>query len=99
VSAALLLQQGHEVIAGFMKNYADESNPHCHTREDRDMALKVSQYLGIKTFVIFDFRQEYDEKIIQYIYRSYEAGLTPNPDVFCNSEVKFALFLEKALQL
>jgi tRNA-specific 2-thiouridylase len=87
------------VIAGFMKNYADESNPHCHTREDRDMALKVSQYLGIKTFVIFDFRKEYDEQIIQYIYDSYEAGLTPNPDVFCNSEVKFKLFLEEALKM
>lgn len=99
VSAALLIQQGHEVIAGFMKNYADESNPHCQTKQDRDTALKVSQYLGIKTFVIFDFRQEYDELIVQYIYKSYEAGLTPNPDVFCNSEVKFSMFLEQGLSL
>ncbi|HMT27433.1 MAG TPA: tRNA 2-thiouridine(34) synthase MnmA, partial [Candidatus Absconditabacterales bacterium] len=99
VSAYLLLQQGYEVVAGFMKNYADESNPNCHTREDRDMAIKVAQHLGIKTFVIFDFREEYDQKIIQYIYDGYLAGLTPNPDVLCNSEIKFKLFLEKAMEL
>jgi len=51
-----------------MKNYTDESNPQCHTREDRDMALKVATHLGIKTFVIFDFREEYNQRIIQYIY-------------------------------
>ncbi len=99
VSAYLLLQQWYEVVAGFMKNYADESNPNCHTREDRDMAIKVAQHLGIKTFVIFDFREEYDQKIIQYIYDGYLAGLTPNPDVLCNSEIKFKLFLEKAMEL
>ncbi|USN54244.1 MAG: hypothetical protein H6765_06800 [Candidatus Peribacteria bacterium] len=82
-----------------MKNYADESNPNCHTREDRNMAIKVAQHLGIKTFVIFDFREEYDEKIIQYIYAGYQAGATPNPDVLCNSEIKFQLFLQKALDL
>lgn len=82
-----------------MKNYADESNPNCHTRQDRDMAIKVAQHLGIKTFVIFDFREEYDQKIIQYIYDGYLAGLTPNPDVLCNSEIKFKLFLEKAIEL
>ena len=99
VSAYLLLQQWYEVIAWFMKNYADESNPNCHTREDRNMALKVSQFLGIKTFVIFDFREEYDKQIIQYIYESYQAWLTPNPDILCNTEVKFKLFLEKGLEL
>jgi tRNA-specific 2-thiouridylase len=85
----LLQQQGHEVVAGFMKNYTDESNPNCHTREDRDMAIKVAQHLGIKTFVITDFRQEYQQQIIDYIIHTYEAGLTPNPDVFCNNLIKF----------
>jgi tRNA U34 2-thiouridine synthase MnmA/TrmU len=51
-----------------MKNYADESNPNCHTREDRNMAIKVAQHLGIQDFLIFDFRQEYEERIINYIY-------------------------------
>jgi tRNA U34 2-thiouridine synthase MnmA/TrmU len=54
-----------------MKNYADESNPSCHTREDRDMAIKVANHLGIKTFIIFDFRDEYNKKIIDYIYQGY----------------------------
>jgi tRNA U34 2-thiouridine synthase MnmA/TrmU len=55
-----------------MKNYADESNPDCHTRQDRNMAIKVSQFLGIKTFVIFDFREEYHRAIISYIYETYK---------------------------
>ncbi len=99
VAAALLLEQGYEVIAGFMKNYTDETNPNCHTREDRDMAIKVAAHLGIKTFIIFDFREEYDERIIQYIYNGYKEWLTPNPDVLCNSLVKFDLFLQEAKQL
>lgn len=97
VSAYLLKQQGYEVVAGFMKNYADESNPNCHTREDRNMAIKVAQHLGIQDFLIFDFRQEYEERIINYIYEGYKQGITPNPDVFCNNLIKFDLFLEKAM--
>ncbi len=99
VAGYLLLQQGYEVIAGFMKNYADESNPNCHTREDRDMAIKVAQHLGITTFIIFDFREQYDEKIIRYITSTYEQWRTPNPDVLCNSEIKFKLFLEEGEKL
>lgn len=99
VAAYLLLEQGYELIAGFMKNYADEENPDCHTREDRNMAIKVAQHLGISTFVIFDFRQQYDDAIVQYIYEGYKQGITPNPDVLCNSLIKFRLFLDKAKQL
>ncbi len=99
VSAHLLQTQWYEVIAGFMKNYAEEENPHCHTRQDRDMALKVAKHLWIKTFIIFDFREQYHQTIIQYIYDGYEKGLTPNPDVLCNSEVKFKLFLDEAKKL
>lgn len=99
VTAYLLLQQGYDVIAWFMKNYADENNPDCHTRQDRNMAVKVSQHLWITTFVIFDFRQAYHDTIIQYIYDSYHQGLTPNPDILCNTEVKFKLFLEEWIKL
>jgi tRNA-specific 2-thiouridylase len=99
VSAFLLMQKGYDVIAGFMKNYANESNPHCHTRQDRDMAIQVAQHLGIKTFIIFDFRQEYQERIIQYIIDWYQSGITPNPDVLCNSEIKFKIFLQHAISL
>ncbi len=97
VSAYLLKEQGYDVVAGFMKNYADESNPNCHTREDRNMAIKVAQHLGIQDFVIFDFREEYQERIINYIYEWYKQGITPNPDILCNNLVKFDLFLEKAM--
>lgn len=82
-----------------MKNYAQPDNPHCTTRQDRDMAIKVAEYLGIKTFIIFDFRKEYQERIIDYIYEGYLKGITPNPDVFCNNLIKFDLFLEQALSL
>lgn len=99
VTAHLLIQQWYEVIAWFMKNYADESNPDCHTRQDRDMALKVSQYLGIQTFVIFDFRKQYHEQIISYIYDTYKQWLTPNPDILCNTLVKFKLFLDEWIKL
>lgn len=99
VAAYLLLQAWYEVIAGFMKNYADESNPTCHTKEDRDTAIQVAQFLWISTVIIFDFRKEYDERIIQYIYNWYKSWYTPNPDVLCNSQVKFDIFLEAAIKL
>ena len=99
VAAHLLLQQWYDVIAGFMKNYSEPDNPSCTTRIDRDMAIKVAEHLGIKTFIIFDFRKEYQERIIDYIYDGYKKWLTPNPDVFCNNLIKFDLFLEQALNL
>ena len=99
VTAHLLLQQWYDVIAGFMKNYSEPDNPQCTTRQDRDMAIKVAEHLGIKTFIIFDFRKEYQERIIDYIYDGYKKWLTPNPDVFCNNLIKFDLFLEQALRL
>ena len=99
VTAYLLKQQGYEVAAGFMKNFAEPENPNCHTREDRNMAIKVAHHLGIKTFLIFDFRKEYNERIIDYIYEGYQKGITPNPDVFCNNLIKFDVFLEEAEKL
>lgn len=94
VTASLLIEQWYDVIAGFMKNYADESNPNCHTREDRNSALQVAKHLGIKVFTIFDFREEYDQTIIDYIVQWYHKWRTPNPDVLCNTKIKFNLFLK-----
>ncbi len=99
ITAYLLQQQGYEVAAGFMKNFAEPENPHCHTREDRNMAIKVAHFLWIKTFLIFDFREEYNKRIINYIYEWYQKGITPNPDVLCNNLIKFNIFLEEAEKL
>jgi len=98
VTAHLLIKEGYEVCAWFMKNYISEEE-NCPTREDRDEAIKVAQFLGIKTFMIFDFREEYNKKVVEYIYEWYKSGITPNPDILCNSEIKFKLFLEKAMEL
>jgi tRNA-specific 2-thiouridylase len=99
VTAALLIEQWYDVIAGFMKNYADESNPNCHTREDRNSALQVAKHLWIKVFTIFDFREEYQQTIIDYIVQWYQKWRTPNPDVLCNTKIKFDLFLNYGIDL
>jgi len=93
VSAALLLEQGYEVIGGFMKNWSD-----CDWREDRRDAMRVAAKLGIE-FYTFDFERQYREQVVEYMYREYEAGRTPNPDVMCNKCVKFDLFLKEADRL
>lgn len=98
VTAYLLQKEWYEVCAGFMKNYVSEEE-NCPTKEDRDEAIKVATFLGIKTFMIFDFREEYNKKVVEYIYDWYKAWITPNPDILCNSEIKFKLFLERALEL
>jgi len=98
VAAFLLQKQGYEVSCGFMINYLEEDNPACTTRADMEMAKKVADFLGLPFFT-FDYREEYEERIVEYIYREYAAGRTPNPDVFCNNLVKFDLFLEEALEL
>jgi len=98
VTAHLLMKEGYEVVAGFMKNYVSEEEE-CSTRVDRDEAIKVAEFLWIKEFIIFDFREEYNKKIVEYIYEWYQKWITPNPDILCNSEIKFKLFLEKAINL
>ncbi len=99
VSAYLLKEAGYEVSCGFMVNYLDEENPGaCPTRADLDEARHVAEFLGLP-FYTFDYREEYEKRIVEYIYREYEAWRTPNPDVFCNNLVKFDLFLEEALHL
>lgn len=98
VTAYLLQQQGHQVVGGFMLNYLDENDPECTTKADLESFYKVCEFLKIP-YEILDFRQEYSTKILNYIYEGYLRWITPNPDVLCNTEVKFKLFLDEALKL
>lgn len=98
VSAYLLKQAGHTVHCGFMINFLEADNPACTTKIDLQEAKKVADFLELPFFT-FDYREEYERRIIDYIYREYEAGRTPNPDVFCNNLVKFDVFLKEALSL
>ena len=101
VAAYLLLEQGYEVIAIFMRNWVDDEviiSEECPWIEDSNDALLVAEKLGIP-FHVIDFSEEYKERIVNYMFREYEAGRTPNPDILCNREIKFDLFLKKALQL
>lgn len=101
VAAHLLKEQGYEVIALFMKNWHDESvliSEECPWIEDSNDALIVAEKLGIP-FQTVDLSTEYKERIVDYMFREYEMGRTPNPDVLCNREIKFDVFLKIALQL
>jgi tRNA-specific 2-thiouridylase len=101
VAALLLLEQGYEVIGLFMKNWHDDSvviSRECPWLEDSNDALIVAEKLGIP-FQVVDLSVEYKERIVDYMFREYEMGRTPNPDVLCNREIKFDLFLKMALEL
>ena len=99
VSAVLLLQQGYEVIGGFMKNWSDGANDEeCSWRTERRDAMRVASQLGIE-FHTFDFEEEYRKKIYEYMIAEYKAGRTPNPDVLCNKYMKFDLFMREADKL
>ena len=101
VAAYLLQQQGHEVIGLFMRNWNDASvtlEDECPWIEDSNDALLVAKKLGIP-FQVIDMSELYKERIVDYMFAEYEKGRTPNPDVLCNREVKFDIFLETALSL
>jgi len=101
VSAYLLQQQGYEVIGLFMRNWHDDSvilDAECPWIEDSNDALIVAQTLGIP-FQTIDLSAEYKERIVDYMFAEYKAGRTPNPDVLCNREIKFDVFLKTALSL
>ena len=97
VAAYLLKEQWYEVVAWFMKNYVDEENPNCSTYKDANEAIKVAKFLWID-ILSFDLRQEYEDKIIKYIYDWYQKWITPNPDILCNTLIKFDVFLDKAIE-
>ncbi|HSX39356.1 MAG TPA: tRNA 2-thiouridine(34) synthase MnmA [Candidatus Saccharimonadales bacterium] len=96
VSAYLLQQQGYELTGVYMQCW-DSKADGCTAEQDRADAVAVASKLGIK-FEYLDFIKEYKEKVIEYFFKEYEAGRTPNPDVMCNREIKFGLFLEWALK-
>jgi tRNA-specific 2-thiouridylase len=101
VAAYLLQQQGYEVIGLFMKNWHDDSvtvSNECPWLEDSNDALLVAEKLGIP-FQTVDLSEEYKEKIVDYMFSEYEKGRTPNPDVLCNREIKFDVFMKIALSL
>lgn len=101
VAAYLLLQQGYEVIGMFMRNWHDESvtlSDDCPWIDDSNDALLIAEQLGIP-FQVIDLSKEYKERIVDYMFREYEVGRTPNPDVLCNREIKFDVFLKAALDL
>ncbi len=97
VSAALLKQQGHDVTGVYMKNWTqDLPGMKCPWAGDLADAKRVAVQLGIP-FKVFDFQTEYKQKVVDYMIAEYQAGRTPNPDVMCNQEVKFKVFLDAAL--
>lgn len=101
VAAYLLQQQGHDVVALFMRNWNDASvtlEDECPWIEDSNDALMVAQKLGIP-FQVIDMSELYKERIVDYMFAEYEKGRTPNPDILCNREVKFDVFLKTALSL
>lgn len=112
VSAILLLEQGYEVIGAFMKNWSGDVNgPECKNEErvgsefeecgwktERRDAMRVAAQLGIP-FITFDFEKEYRRDVVEYMFREFESGRTPNPDIMCNRFIKFDLFLQEANKL
>jgi len=96
VSTKLLLDQGYSVETAHMVCWTD--GPYCTSDRDRADAAKVAAFLNVP-FQVFDFRREYQEQVVEYFYNEYEVGRTPNPDVACNREIKFGIFLRKALEL
>ena len=99
VTALLLKQQGYEVIGLFMKNWEDDDDSeYCSSRQDLIDAVSVADTIGIPIEAV-NFASEYKDRVFSYFLREYEAGRTPNPDVLCNSEIKFKAFLDHAIRL
>ena len=99
VAAALLVEQGHDVVGAYMKNWVnDEGIPgECPWEQDIQDALSVAKKIGIE-FRVIDLVDEYRARIVNYLIEGYRAGYTPNPDVLCNREMKFGVFLDYALE-
>lgn len=99
VAALLLKEQGYRVIGLFMKNWEDDdTDDYCSTRQDLIDVMSVTDILGIDVEVV-NFAKEYRDRVFSTFLQEYNAGRTPNPDVLCNSEIKFAAFLDHAVSL
>ncbi len=99
VTAWLLKERGHQVIGVFMKNWeGEDEDPNCPARQDFLDVLAVGDALGIEVELV-NFAREYRDRVFAYFLAEYQAGRTPNPDVLCNSEIKFKAFLDHALKL
>jgi len=99
VTALLLKQQGFDVTGLFMKNWEDDDDgEHCSSREDLIDAVAAADVIGIPIEAV-NFAKEYRDRVFSYFLREYEAGRTPNPDILCNSEIKFKAFLDHAMRL
>ncbi|OIO50027.1 MAG: tRNA 2-thiouridine(34) synthase MnmA [Parcubacteria group bacterium CG_4_9_14_0_2_um_filter_41_8] len=101
VSCALLKEQGYKVIGFFMKNWGDTMGlkiSNCPWKQDREDAMRVASKLDIP-FHTLDFEKEYQSQVLDYFFAEYEAGRTPNPDILCNSKIKFGVFLDEAMRL
>jgi len=96
VAAALLKEQGYAVTGAHMVCW--DEGPYCTAEEDRASAIKVASHLQIP-LKIFDFRKEYKKAVVDYFVSEYKEGLTPNPDIACNKEIKFGIFFDKAKEL
>lgn len=98
LTAALLVEQGYDVTGVYMKNWTkDLPGMKCPWADDLADAKRVAVQLGID-FKVFDFEKQYKQKVVDYMIDEYKLGRTPNPDIMCNQEVKFKLFLETALE-
>lgn len=99
VTALLLKQQGYKVIGLFMKNWEDDdSDEHCSSRQDLIDAVSIADTIDIPIETV-NFAKEYKDRVFSHFLREYAAGRTPNPDILCNSEIKFKAFLEHAVNM
>ena len=99
VTALLLKQQGYKVIGLFMKNWEDDdSDEYCSSRQDLIDAVSIADTIGIPIETV-NFAKEYKDRVFNHFLREYAAGRTPNPDILCNSEIKFKAFLEHAINM
>jgi len=96
VASLLLKKRGYKVIGVFIRSWSDSTI--CPWEKDSEDARRVAEKLDIP-FYVWDFEKEYKREVVDYMINTYKKGLTPNPDVLCNSQIKFGLFLEKALEI
>ena len=99
VAAACLIREGYEVVGAYMKNWINEDNitGDCPWQQDIKDARAVADFLGID-FHVVNMMKEYQSRVVDYLLKGYQDGVTPNPDVMCNREMKFGVFLDYALE-